>query len=292
MKKGNVSYLFILISGILWGCIGLFVRPLNTRGLASMDVVFVRSAVTALAMLVFLFLYDRKLLCIKIRDIWCFIGTGILSIVFFNFCYFQTIKIASMSVASILLYTAPAMVMIMSYFLFGEPLTKQKNLALIFTFLGCAFVSGIFQSGDGITFRGIIMGLGAGLGYALYSIFSRFALEKGYHTFTITFYTFLIASMGSVIFMDTGHFLEVISLDRGVCILGLLLGLLCTVTPYLLYTLGLKCVSNGNASIIASIEPVTATLLGFMVYHEKPTLSGIVGILLVLGGIAVSGRES
>ena len=57
----QISFVFILISGILWGCLGLFVRNLNAVGLVSMDIVFLRAVVTAVVMVLFLLVYDRKL---------------------------------------------------------------------------------------------------------------------------------------------------------------------------------------------------------------------------------------
>ena len=78
----------IVSAGILWGSMGLFVRRLNGLGLASMEIVALRSVVTAVLMLLFLLCFDRRLLQIKWKDIWCFFGTGVCSILFFNFCCF------------------------------------------------------------------------------------------------------------------------------------------------------------------------------------------------------------
>ncbi|MBQ3975631.1 MAG: EamA family transporter, partial [Lachnospiraceae bacterium] len=91
-KKGNekgkiAGILFVVLAGVCWGSIGLFIRTFNAAGLYSMDMVVLRSAFTCISMLVFLFFYDRKLLKIRMKDIWCFLGTGIVSMVFFNFCY-------------------------------------------------------------------------------------------------------------------------------------------------------------------------------------------------------------
>ena len=83
MKK--ISVLFILISGILWGCLGIFVRVLNAKGIDSMDVVFLRAIITAVAMFIYLLIINRKMLKIKLKDIWFFLGTVIASINFFNF---------------------------------------------------------------------------------------------------------------------------------------------------------------------------------------------------------------
>ena len=187
----KIAPVLILIAGILWGCLGIFVRKLNTQGLYSMDIVSLRAIVTCLSMGLFLAFYNPRLFSISLRDTWCFAGTGICSIVFFNYCYFKSISITSLSVAAVLLYTAPAMVMVLSFFLFKEKFTKRKIVSLVMTFVGCILVTGVVTSSGSVTGLGILTGLGAGFGYALYSIFSRYAIEKGYHTLTITFYTFL-----------------------------------------------------------------------------------------------------
>lgn len=282
----------IVSAGILWGSMGLFVRRLNGLGLASMEIVALRSVVTAVLMLLFLLCFDRRLLQIKWKDIWCFFGTGVCSILFFNFCYFKAMELTSLSVAAILLYTAPAIVMLLSYFLFQEKLTGRKILSVLMTFAGCLLVTGILTEGGAVSAAGILMGLGAGLGYALYSIFSRYALEKGYHTFTITFYTFLIASIGSFFLADMGKVVQTAAKDAGTMLLCLGLGIVCTVIPYLTYTLGLKYVENGKASILASVEPVTATILGGIVFREKLLPESVAGVILVLAALYVASAEN
>lgn len=289
MKK--FAPILILIAGVLWGSMGLFVRTLNAQGLASMEIVGLRATVTVVALFLFLLLFDRKLFKICWKDLWCFLGTGICSIVFFNFCYFKAITLTSLSVAAILLYTAPAIVMVLSYFLFQEKLTKRKLLALVMTFVGCVLVTGILTETGNVTAGGILVGLGAGLGYALYSIFSRYALERGYTSLTITFYTFLIAAIGSFFFADMGKVARVAMNGAGNLFFCLAFGVLCTVVPYLTYTLGLQYVENGKASIIASVEPVTATLLGAVLFHEKLTVSGVLGIVLVLAALMICNNK-
>ena len=278
----------ILMAGTLWGIIALFVRGLNANGFESMEIVALRGFGALLLMFVGLLIYDRTLFRIKMKDIWCFVGTGVLSLTFFNLCYFKTMMLTSLSVAAILLYTAPAIVVVLSAFLFKEKITVKKIVCLCVAFLGCAFVTGILnEGGSDLSWQGILVGLGAGLGYALYSIFGRYAIERGYSTFTISFYTFLFSSIGTLPLVKLGHIKEVIVESDGMKCVLLLLGfaLISTVLPYLLYTIGLTQVENGKASIMASIEPVVATLLGIFVYGENLTVQGTIGILLVLGAI-------
>ena len=288
MKK--LAPLFILIAGILWGCIGLFVRPLNAEGLSSMEIVMLRSIVTCLAMLLFLLCTNRSKLKIRLKHLWCFIGTGIISIIFFNYCYFTCITLTSLSVAAILLYTAPAIVMVLSFFLFQERFTLRKVLALVITFIGCVLVTGVVGSTEALAPMGILIGLGAGLGYALYSIFSRYAIIRGYDSMTITFYTFLFASIGSLFLADTGKVFRIATADYSIILFCIAFGIVSTVIPYLTYTLGLKYTETGKASIIASIEPVTAVILGFFVYNEELSPAALLGVVLVIGAIIMNNK--
>lgn len=291
MKKIR-SIIYILLSGMLWGCMGLFVRVLNKQGIASMDIVFLRAIVTAVAMVIYLFIFHRKMLKIHWKDFWCFLGTGIASITFFNFCYFKAIMMTSLSVAAVLLYTAPAIVMILSYILFREAFTVRKVIAIVMTFFGCMLVTGMLGQQQAITTTGLLYGLGAGLGYAFYSIFSRYALEKGYHSLTITCYTFIVTTVVSVFFTNVSKVSMVVFSSPLYVMLTVALGLICTVAPYLLYTLGLQEVDNSHAAIIASIEPVTATVLGFVVFGEDITVVKMIGMILVLGGMVVCNKKT
>lgn len=291
MKKIR-SFIYILLSGMLWGCMGLFVRVLNKQGIASMDIVFLRAIVTAVAMVIFLFIFHRRMLKIHWKDFWCFLGTGIASITFFNFCYFKAIMMTSLSVAAVLLYTAPAIVMILSYILFHEAFTVRKVIAIVMTFFGCMLVTGMLGKQQAITTTGLLYGLGAGLGYAFYSIFSRYALEKGYHSLTITCYTFIVTTVVSVFFTNVTKVSMVVFSSPLYVMLTVALGLICTVAPYLLYTLGLQEVDNSHAAIIASIEPVTATVLGFVVFGENITVVKMIGMILVLGGMVVCNKKA
>lgn len=288
MKKA--APFLVLIAGILWGTIGFFVRILNSIGIRSMEIVMIRAVTTTILLFVFLQLYDSSLLKVRFRDVWCFLGTGLCSIVFFNFCYFKTIATMSLAVAAVLLYTAPAIVMLLSSVLFHERITSGKIICLCMTFIGCLFVTGLGGFLENVNIPGILVGLGAGLGYALYSIFSRYALERGYHSLTISFYTFFFAMIGTIPFCDLQKVLDVSASNGRMILFYFVFGLLSTVIPYFLYTLGLKEMENSKAAIIASIEPVTATLLGLLVYKECITAYEWIGVLFVIGSIVLQSK--
>lgn len=281
-KKNIISPIFVMAAGIAWGTMGLLVRNMNSCGYNSFEIVLFRSIVTAVIMLGGTAIFNSRDLWIDIRDIWIFIGTGIVSVAFFNYCYFTCMNYTTLSNAAILLYTAPSFVIIMSAIFFKERLTVKKLICLIIAFIGCVLVSGGF-SGSGLTLKGLLFGLGAGFGYALYSIFSRVAIKRGYSSITITTYTFIFGIVGMVPFIKWGHFFGCIKPNLSAIPLQIVLVFVNTVLAYILYTKGLSGMENGKASIIASIEPVVASLIGIYVFKESPTVIGMIGCALVLG---------
>ena len=279
MKK--LAPFLVILAGCLWGTMGIFVRHLNAIGLEAMEIVEARAVLTAAAMFAALVLFRRDLLRVNIRDLWVFAGGGIVSVILFNFCYFQTIQRASLSTAAILLYTSPVFVLLLSVPLFGEKLTKKKILCLMLAITGCALSSGL-AGGMALSPMTLLFGLGSGFGYGLYSIFSRFALQKGYHPITITAYIFLFGALGGIPLTDFGQLIRVAGADgSNLAYLGAYT-LVTTIVPYISYTTGLQQVENGVAAVLACIEPVMATVFGIFFFSEMPDLSGWLGILLVL----------
>lgn len=134
------AYLSIISAAALWGCIGVFLRLLTAAGLDSMESVAVRSTVAAILYFFWLLFTDRAAFRVRLQDLWCFVGTGIFSVLFFNWCYFNAISLSALSVAAVLLYTSPVFVMLLSALCFQEPITPRKIGALLLTFCGCVLV--------------------------------------------------------------------------------------------------------------------------------------------------------
>lgn len=272
---------FIAISASLWGIIAIFVRKLSGFEFSSMEIVSLR-VVTATILLGLIGLIKyRSHLIIKWQDLKLFVGTGIFSIVLFNWCYFTAINQMNISIAVILLYTAPAFVIVLSFIFLKEKIARTKLFSVTGTIVGCILIAG---SGLGdtsaLTFAGVITGLGAGFGYALYTIFGKFALKK-YSPFTVTFYTFLVASVTLLPLTNLGE--KTSLLVRGeVIAYGFGLGLIPTVIAYLLYTKGLEKIEGSKASIVATVEPIVATLLSVFLYGESFGFVQFIGSLIIL----------
>ena len=288
--KQSKSALCVLLAGTLWGSMGLFVRKLNAVGLYALDIVQLRIAISLVLVGLYLLIFARDKLHVQLRDLWCFAGTGIVSLLLFSWCYFSGMQEASLSVMAVLLYTSPAFIVLLSVLLFRETLTRQKLLALVLTFTGCCLVSGL-GSGSAVSMKGLLLGLGSGFFYALYSIFSRYAIERGYGSWTITFYTFLFCLLASAPLAHWGLIAQALSSDASVPVYALLMGLLTGFLAYIFYTKGLEGMESSRAGILASVEPVVGTIIGTLVFHEPLPVQSVLGIALVLGGIVVLGGK-
>ncbi len=290
-SKHNIGPLLILLAGCFWGSMGIFVRRLGTFGFSSVQIVCIRVTLAALFFSVLLLAKDRRGFRIALRDLPLFLGLGFGSILFFTVCYFTAITMMPLSTAAILLYTSPIWIMLMSVLFFREKLNGIKLVALGLAFAGCVLVSGI--SGEGITLAGLLVGLGSGIGYGLYSILGTVALRK-YSPYTVTAYTFLFAAAGS--WAVCGPRDMVAKFAAAPDLLSLLLfccltALVTAVIPFLAYTLGLRSVEASRAGILATVEPLVATIIGILVFSEPLTwLSGL-GILLILSAVILLNRK-
>ena len=284
-RKG--AYGSILLAAALWGMIGLWNRRLMAGGLSPTGIVTVRNF-GGMALLCAVFaVKDRRVFRVRKAHLKYFFGTGVVSVVLFTVCYFTCQKLCSLAAASILLYTAPSFVVVLSALLWREAVTKRKLLALLLTLLGCAMVCGVFSGEVTVTVTGLALGLGAGFFYALYSIFGRYTLAH-YDSITVTVWTFLFAGPASLVLLRRGD-IAAFAARPDLLVTAACLVVFSTVLPYLFYTRGLAGVESGKASIMASLEPVVAALVGVAVYHEPMTALTAAGILCVLGGVAILG---
>lgn len=284
-KRPAGAYLSILSAAALWGAIGLWTRKLMAGGLSPYSIVVVRNLGGLLALTAVFAVIDRSVFRVKPRDLKYFFGTGIVSVLLFTICYFSCQQVCSLAVASILLYTAPAIVVILSAILWKEPITKQKLAALGLTLVGCACVTGLFAGNLTATLRGILFGLGAGFFYALYSILGRYALAH-YGPMTVTYWTFIFCGAGSLAFIRPTE-LKTGFAHPAIWLASLGLVIFSTVLPYIFYTRGLSKVESGKASIMASLEPVVASVIGVAVFGEPMGILTAVGIGCVLAGVYI-----
>lgn len=282
----HLPQIMVIIAALCWGFIAVFVKKLTSYGFTEMEIVTIRTT-SALILTIPLVLVqkDRTILKISPKHIPYFFGTGVLSIAFFNWCYFTAMNKMSISLAVMLLYTSPAFVAILSVFFLKEHMNKRKIAAIAATIIGCSMIALAGGSADTEwSFIGFMIGIGAGLGYALYSIFGKLALQY-YESFTITFYTFVVATTCLLPFFPFWKKLHGLPLEAWAYMIGL--GFVPTVLAYLLYTVGLRNMESSKAAILATVEPIAAVMVGVFLFSETILLVQVIGALFILSSVLI-----
>ena len=283
MRKHDV---LILLAGALWGCIGIFTRQLNAVGVPSSGILLIRSGGCFVLFAVWALLKDRTLFRVRPGDLWLFGCFGVLATFFFTFCYYQSIAYGSLSAACTLMYSAPVFVMVISLFAFREKFSRRKLLALLCAAVGCALVSGLTEGHAAVSAAGVVYGLLAGIGYAFYTVCIKALSNRGYDSITINLYGWFLCALTGLLVWGPSPAAGVLT-DGRTMLLGAGLIVISGFLPSLLYSLGLRGTEAGKGAVMASVEPVVASLMGLVLFHETLTLSGIAGILLVVGAVAL-----
>lgn len=290
MNRKRFILFFPLFAGCLFSSGGVFVRTLTDFGMSNPTVLWARVSFAAIILLLFILLYNKSLLKIKIKDLPIFVGTGIAGMMTLNLCFNVSVNILSLSLTTVLLSTAPVFVVILAAIIFKEKITKKKVICMLFVIVGCVFASGLVDSPVGTmgSFSGILFGIGSAIFYSLYSIFSRVATDRGYHTYTVIFYSVLLITIALAPLASQQMIAAFVVEAPARHILFLIMHSLCaSVVPYVCITMSLLYMEAGKVSILASGgEPVAAVVLGIVFYTEIPTLLMVVGIVVTIVALA------
>ncbi len=287
-----IGVVFILLAACSWGMLGVTARFLFRSGLEPLELAFWRAIFGGLLFSAVAVAGNRARpgLCPRswlrlarqaAGDIFGFALFGVFVLAALFLCYMTAIELGGVALAVVLQYTAPAWVAIFSRIFFREPLTAIKCVAVLASLAGVSLVSFAGASGPStVNALGIIFGLLAGVIYAAQYIVTK-KLVASHSIYTIFGYSFLFAALALLPFVD---FVEKSPADCGVlCILGVA----CTFFPFLCYAAGLQRVDASIASVIATIEPVIAATAAWLIWDERFTPLGLVGMALVIGAVVV-----
>jgi DME family drug/metabolite transporter len=185
------------------------------------------------------------------------------------------------------LCTAPVIVALLAAAFLREPLTRQVVLALVCGLLGTVMLSwanpGAAVGGDD-TLVGVALALGSALGYSVMTLCSR-ALAGRYHplqpmavglgTGAVLLLPFVVASNIHIVFPPMGWALL------------LYLGVVPTALAFVVFLTGMRHTTATVASIVTLAEPLTATVLAWLLFGERLGPLGLLGAALLLGAIGV-----
>lgn len=215
---------------------------------------------------------------------------GITGYYFASFFNFLGLVYITASLERILLFIYPTFVLLMNALAFGRRVTRLQLVALLLTYAGIllAFWGNVETSAQKDILLGAFWVILSGFVYAIYLVGSdRMIALVGSQRYTC--YAMIAATIPTVLHCILKNGLQISNYPISVYALGLGMGIFVTVVPTFLIAEGIKRVGSGNASIIASIGPIFTIILSTTILHESISNEQIIGTLLVLAGVFLTG---
>lgn len=283
MKRLLASgYFLVILSAIGFSIKSVLVKIAYGYGTDATTLVVLRVFIAMpLFLIVFFFVEGKNAFQVSIKELLIFLIMGLIGIGCPMLFSFYSIKFIDVSLSTLVIFTYPAMTLVMLIIFFRERFTVSKMISIIATFLGLILVVRI----DNINFmavngKGIILGLLAAFCFSIYNILGEKVLKNLSPVKVITYcmsflFGFLAFFFSSKLYPNT-HEIWVISL---------LLGIFSTFLPFIFYIYGIKKIGAGKTVIISSLGPVFTVIWAYIILGERLTHTQIFGMAIIIFGV-------
>lgn len=287
-RKTLQGYVLIFLSGVFWGLGGYFITRMSNTGVSALMTAFTGHFLALLPLLIYL-IVKKGINGLKIsrKGLFYSILLGVITKGFLRLANDTAVTLVGVSIASILMYLAPAFTAIISMIIFKEKLRGYQHFAVLINLVGCILmVTGGNFVNLNISGLGLILGVISGFLFSLSTIIGKMA-TSGDDPETMTFYMLLFSAITMGIFAKPWQHIELFTNSTFLFwafINAISTGLIANI----LYLKGLSMkVDASKATIIASVEVVIATLSGVLLLNEKVNVVGSIGIIIMLSSIVL-----
>ncbi len=288
----RASLISVVVSALCFGTLAVLTPLAYEQGAQPLPLLAWRFAIVAVLLAVTVRVRDRSALRLGPGDLRRYSMLALTGYGAASVCFFFALLYAPASTVSVLLYAYPALVTAAGWMFLGHKFRWQQAVAVAMTFLGCALVLGLGSEGTGVRWQGIVLGLGAAVGYASFNLLSDRWLE-GRSSLTMMTYTFGIAAImpmvGAVL---SSGFASLSPAGWSPAAWGLLavIVIVPTFLAIVLYLEGIRGLGSAQAAVISTLEPVFTIVLAALLLPGQPRLGAVqlFGVALVLGGVTLS----
>lgn len=295
MNQRKKGILLAIITAVMWGIMGIFVRDLSGFQFSNIEISFFRCALAGAAYFIFLLATKPKALKIDLKGLIICIVYGAVAYSISFVSYSVAVSRIPVGVATVLMFMSPIWVAILGVVMFREKLEKRKILTIAVCFFGAVLVANLIGAGDiqldGI---GIFAGIVNGIGVALQILLPKF-FAKDYDRDTLLVYGFLGAALVLAFGMDftavSSHIAATPTFNLIWDLFGI--GMLCTMVANVACVKSTQYVEATTTSILSALEVVVGTIVGFLVFHEHLTALQLLGaVIIVVGAIGSELRKN
>jgi drug/metabolite transporter (DMT)-like permease len=277
----------VIVAAICWASLGTaYALFRDWFALDEITIVTLRGTVASVMLYAWLRLKGRVIELPARADIARITLLGLSTVTGFYLVLIYAFSATSVPVATLILYLAPSLVALGAFLWLGERLNRTHIVALALSFLGCALVARIY-SPDAITANGwgLMLCFASAIAYASYSLQVKPLLAR-IPSETIILGHLVAGSVGLLIVKLVVSPTEWAS-PAGLIAAGLFTGLVLTVVPLVTYTFGLRGLPASEAATIATLEPVLATIVAWVVLEERLDVLQLLGGGLVVASVVL-----
>lgn len=278
------GYLCVIGAAVMWASSGTAGKALFESGITPFELVQVRVTISTALMAAVLSIFSPKSMRIRLRDLAYFILLGCVVMAMVQITYFYAISKIQVAAAILLQYMAPILIALFAVCFWKEKLTPYKIASLVFAFGGCYLVVG----GYSLQFLrmnrlGIMGGLASAVCFAGYSLLGERGMHR-YRPWTVLFYAVAFAAVTWHIVYHPFHYLTA-GYSWSQWGWMLYISVIGTVAPFGLYFMGINYIRSTRASITATLEPISAGFIAFVILGETLELLQMLGGALVIAAI-------
>lgn len=282
-----VGYAAVLLAASLWGASGVVARTLLQEGISPQTLVALRLSGAAAGGLLYAAARRRP----QLRAVWSEgrrIGLLGAYLAATQFAYYAAIASAGVATAIFLQYLAPALLLVWAWAVEGEPLTPAGSAAVALAWCG-AFLLVAGPRGLVVNPAGVGWGLASAVLFAAYTLLARRQVTRHDPWAVLALALTAGALLWVVVTPPWDAWGKPYTLSQWLRFLHLVV--LATLLPFGLFLYGLRRVSAPRAGLLATWEPVVATVAGYLVLGERLGPLQTLGAALVLAAVGLTYRD-
>jgi drug/metabolite transporter (DMT)-like permease len=284
------GFIYAVISAVFFGSAGIFVKQGYDDTFSPIDLLTLQYVFAGIILFIVCLLKYRSYFKLSKELFKKLLIQSVFGNTLMTASFYLSFKYLDVSIATMLLYTYPAMVGIASFVFLKEKISRTKVISILATFLGCLLVLNILSGNlEGISLIGILLGVLSAIFYAFMNMYAATIVEN-LPALIVTFYTNVITLVVLLIF-NFGFIGKLPLVSSQAMINSASLAVFCEIIPLTLLYGAIRYIGPISTSIISTIELPAAAILSFLFLGERLSITQFIGILIVVFSIITLKKE-
>lgn len=282
-KRRLQGIVAVLVAGTGYALMSILVKGAFQLGLGPIQVIALQSWIASILLLIYAVLFKREIFRVTFQTLRILVLQGVVGALGTSLLYAYSLKFLPVSVAILLLYLYPGLVLLAGVVIWNKRVGRQELIAFFLTLAGTTLASGIFSRVGGVAFVGIVLGLAAAMAYAAFNILGEMALAK-VSPLVAMCYTQWVCAIALLVILK-GDIMSIPWQNAETWETGLLLATVASIIPFYMIFVGIERLGADQAAILSTFELPMTFILAAVFLHEFPTGSQWIGGGIVMCGI-------